>query len=80
MKKIQITIHFTTLVDVKNIKSGDTIEISDETTMSGLLSILGIIERHQKYIVIMRNGEKSNLSAKLKNNDEIKLFLPVGGG
>jgi len=48
--------------------------------LSALLSILGIIDIHKKYIIAMINGGKETLFYVLKNEDEVKLFLPVGGG
>jgi molybdopterin converting factor small subunit len=80
METISVIINFTRLVDIKKVASGDTINIPEGTDISGLLSILGIIEQHKKYIIVMISGRKENLSYKLKNGDEVNLFLPVGGG
>ena len=80
MGKLSVTIRFTGLVDVKKVVSGDSIEIPEGTDLSKLLSILGIIEQHKKYIIVMVRGRKENLDYKLKNNDDVNLFLPVGGG
>jgi len=80
MKKISVTIRFTGLVDVKKIASGESMNVPEGTDISKLLSILGIIEQHKKYIIVMIRGSKENLLYKLKNNDEVNLFLPVGGG
>ncbi len=80
MKKISVTIHFTGLVDVKNVASGSSIDIQEGSSLSELLSILGIMEQHKRYIIAMINGKKETLCYALKNKDEVKLFLPVGGG
>lgn len=80
MNSISVTIHFTGLVDVKNVTSGSSIDIPEGTNLSALLSILGIIDIHKKYIIAMINGGKETLFYVLKNEDEVKLFLPVGGG
>jgi len=80
MEKINVTVNFTGLVDIKNIKSGDTVNLPEGTDVSKLLSMLGIIEQHKKYIIVMINGVKETLFRKVNNNDEINLFLPVGGG
>lgn len=80
MKNISVTVHFTGLVDVRNIASGSSVLIPEETSLSELLSILGIIEQHKRYIISMINGKKETLFYVLKDNDEVKLFLPVGGG
>lgn len=80
MNSISVSIHFTGLVDVKNVASGSSIDIPEGSDLSALLSILGIIETHKKYITAMINGKKETLVYALKNKDEVKLFLPVGGG
>lgn len=80
MNNINVTILFTGLVDVKNVISGSSISIPEGSNLSELLSILGIIEQHKRYIIAMVNGEKETLFYVLKDNDEVKLFLPVGGG
>jgi len=77
---MNITVNFTGLVDIKNIKSGDTLKLPEGTDVSKLLSMLGIMEQHKKYIIVMINGVKETLFRKVNNNDEINLFLPVGGG
>ncbi len=80
MENISITVNFTGLVDVKKIASGDKVNIPAGADISKLLSILGIIEQHKKYIIVMINGKKEELFYKLKDSDEVNLFLPVGGG
>jgi len=80
MEKINIIVSFNGALDIKNISSGETLNISKDTTISELLSFLGIIEQHKKYIIITVNNEKASPSYKLKNNDIVKLFLPIGGG
>ena len=80
MKNISVTVHFTGLVDVRNVTSGSSVPIPEGTSLSELLSILGIIEQHKRYIISMINGKKETLFYVLKNNDVVELFLPVGGG
>ena len=80
MEDIKITVHFTGLVDVKNIVSGSVISIPAGSNLSALLSVLGIREQHKRYIIAMINGKKETMFYSLKEKDEVKLFLPVGGG
>ena len=80
MEDIKITVHFTWLVDVKNIVSGSVISIPAGSNLSALLSVLGIREQHKRYIIAMINGKKETMFYSLKEKDEVKLFLPVGGG
>jgi molybdopterin converting factor small subunit len=80
MKNITVTVNFTGHVDIKNITSGSSMNIQEGTTISELLSMLGIIEGHKKYIIVTVGGRKETLFYVLRDSDEIKLFLPVGGG
>lgn len=80
MEDIKITVHFTWLVDVKNIVSRSVISIPAGSNLSALLSVLGIREQHKRYIIAMINGKKETMFYSLKEKDEVKLFLPVGGG
>ena len=80
MKNITVIVNFTGLVDIKNITSGSSVNIQEGTTVSEFLSILGIIERHKKYIIVTVGGRTETLFYVLQNSDEVKLFLPVGGG
>ncbi|HRY29138.1 MAG TPA: MoaD/ThiS family protein [Elusimicrobiota bacterium] len=80
MDKIKVTVHFTGVVDVKKIASGESVSLPAGADVSALLSELEIAERHKKYVVVHVGGRKQGLSHKLKDNDEVKLFLPIGGG
>jgi len=77
---INVKVLFTGLVAVKGISSGNTVEIPINSTVSSLLSKLGIKEEHKKYIIILVNEEKAQLSKILNDNDVLSLFLAVGGG
>lgn len=80
MSEISVQLHFTGLIDIKNLLSGDYVNINEGSTLSDLLSRIGIRQEHKKYIIAMVNEKKEFLHYVLKNNDQIKLFLPVGGG
>lgn len=80
MAKMTVTVHFTGLVNIKKIASGDAVPLPEGTDVAQLLSNLGIIEQHKKYIIVTINGEKQNLSTPLKNNDVVKFNLLLGGG
>ncbi len=54
------------------------LEISEETTVEKLMADLGIPSEFVKLIFI--NGKTQNSKYRLKNNDRVGLFPPVGGG
>jgi len=56
------------------------IELPENSTLNSLLSKLNYSEDHINYIIPIINGRKSNLRVILKNDDEVTLTLPVGGG
>ncbi len=80
MNEIRVQLHFTGLIDIKNFLSGDYITLKEGSTLSDLFSQLGIRQEHKRYIISMVNEKKEFLHYVVKNNDQIKLFLPVGGG
>jgi len=45
-----------------------------------LLKEYGFKEEHIKYLVFLANEKEVKLDYKLKNNDNIKVLLPMGGG
>ena len=80
MNEIRVQLHFTGLIDIKNLVSGDYLILKEGSNLSDLLSQIGIRQEHKKYIIVMVNEQKEFLHYIVKNNDQVKLFLPVGGG
>lgn len=80
VNEIKVQIYFTGLIDIKNLASGDYITLKENSSLSDLFSQIGIRQEHKKYIIAMINEKKEFLHYIIKNNDQIKLFLPVGGG
>jgi len=80
MKKINVKLSFTGVIDIKNIKSDSVMELNECTNISSLLSILKIRKEHQKYIISIINEDKKRLDYILKDGDHISLYLPIGGG
>ncbi|HBM14929.1 MAG TPA: hypothetical protein DD381_01045 [Lentisphaeria bacterium] len=80
MSEIRVRLHFTGLIDINDLTSGDFINLPESSTLSNLFSKIGIREEHKKYIIAMINEKKEFMHYVLKDNDEVKLFLPVGGG
>jgi hypothetical protein len=46
----------------------------------GLLELLGIPPNQQRYLIVYANGRKQSLSYTLRQDDDLQLFLPIGGG
>ena len=59
-------------------KDSECLEIPEETTIEKLISDLGIPGDLVKLIFI--NGKRQDRKYRLKNNDRVGLFPPVGGG
>jgi len=78
--KINIKLSYTGVIDIKNVSSNSFIQLNMGTTIGDALSILGIRKEHKKYIISMVNDEKQKPSYILRNNDDLSLFLPIGGG
>ena len=65
---------------IDNVKSGSIMDIPEGTNIEALLKSCNVKEEHIKYILVYVNGEKRGMSHGLRHNDELKLYLPVGGG
>ena len=79
MSDIKVQIHLMGPVDV-NIANGDFVAVKAGSNLSDLLTQVGIRAEHKKFVIATVNDKKETLYYMLKNNDEIKLLLPVGGG
>ena len=77
---IKIQFDFVGTLKFEGYKSGQVIEIEDNISISEFLNNLGMSKEKQKYIVAVVNGKDAKLDYKLKNNDKLSLFLPIGGG
>jgi len=80
MDKIKIKLEFTSLLAISPQLNGNIIEVNTNSTVDQLLTELGIKKEHLTYIIPFINKKAVRRSAKLNNNDEIFLFLTVGGG
>jgi sulfur carrier protein ThiS len=67
-------------VDVRNLVSGDSLSVKEGSTLNDLFTIIGIREEHKKFVIAMVNDRKATIYQTLKDNDTLKLMLPVGGG
>ncbi|MEM0123589.1 MAG: MoaD/ThiS family protein [Conexivisphaerales archaeon] len=54
------------------------LDLHEGSTIEDALNILGISERI--YIITVRNGSIAKFNDKLKDNDKLVVFPPIGGG
>ena len=77
---MKIRLHYPALMRIDRVKSGSEVEVHDSATIEELLQSLTLKKEHVRYILVYVNGERKGMSHKLCHNDELKLYLPVGGG
>jgi hypothetical protein len=77
---MKIKIEFTSLLYIRGIKSGDWLDLPDQATARDALNLCKIREEHQRYIIPFINGQEGHIDDPLRDQDTLKLFLPVGGG
>jgi molybdopterin converting factor small subunit len=77
---MKINVKFLGLLKLEGIKSGSDIEISDGTTVSEFMNRYVAKKEHHRFIIVMTNEKKVDLSYELKQNDAVSLFLPFGAG
>ena len=72
---------FTRLADyVPGIESGEpfSVEVKNEATLADLINQLKLPIKEAKVLFV--NGLVKSLDYLLKNNDEVGIFPPIGGG
>ena len=77
---MKIRLYYPALMRIDTVKSGSAFEVQDNATIEELLQSLALSKEHRRYVLVYVNGERKSLSHKLCHNDELKLYLPVGGG
>jgi len=77
---MKISLIFTGHFAFEDVKSGDTIALEPGTTVSQFLTAKGIRNAHQRFVIPIINGEEKSLKHIIEEGDEVRLFLPVGGG
>lgn len=77
---MNIIMYYPAAMRIDNVKSGSIMDIPEGTNIEALLKSCNVKEEHIKYILVYVNGEKRGMSHRLRHNDELKLYLPVGGG
>lgn len=78
--KIRLKLYATLRKYLPNSKLGEeiTIELSPSSTVEDVIEKLGMDEEQAKIILV--NGNHKDLGYKLKDNDLLVIFPPVGGG
>lgn len=77
---MNIIIHYPAAMRIDSVKSGSSMDIPQGTNIEALLKSCNVKKEHIKYILAYVNSEKRGVSHILRHNDELKLYLPIGGG
>ncbi len=77
---IKIKLEIWGLLHIDAVDDKSTLLLDKGTTISGLLKSLKVSKVHQSFISAFVNNEEKKQLTVLKDNDIVKLFLPIGGG
>ena len=77
---MKIRIEYTAHLYLKGVKNNSWIEIDKPMSVSQFLINHNINLQQQKFIIPTVNMKQEKLSYILQENDELFLYLPVGGG
>jgi molybdopterin converting factor small subunit len=80
MGDIRVKVLYPAIMQVEATGSGSFVSVPEGTTVKELLTHFRVKEEHHRYIIAVVDGEKRGLSYTLRNQDELRLLLPVGGG
>ena len=79
-RPVSITLRCSPILKLNDIAQKERVEVPAGTTAGELLHRLGIRSDHQRYILVYANGRKQGLGYVLQAEDQMQLFLPIGGG
>ncbi len=79
-KSVSITLKHSPILKLKNFAEKGRVEVPEGTTVEALLELIGIHSNHHRYLLVYANGRKRGLDYGLQQDDEVQLFLPIGGG
>ncbi len=77
---IKIKLEISGLLHIEAVDNKSIILLDKGTTISGLLKSLKVSKVHQSFISVFVNNEEKKRLTVLKDNDVVKLLLPIGGG
>ena len=67
-------------MQIDTVKSGSTMEVHERASIKEVLKSCNVKEEHFRYILAFVNGERRGMFHTLRPDDELKLYLPIGGG
>ena len=77
---MKVRLHYPAQMGIEGLKSGGAVELHDNVTIEELLQSLNLKKEQLRYVLVYVNGERKGTNHMLSHNDELKLYLPVGGG
>lgn len=77
---MKVTLNYAAVLKLEKVNSGSTVDLSEGTTVSQLLSDCSIKEEHKRYILVFVDEKKRDLDYVLRDGEELNLYMPIGGG
>jgi hypothetical protein len=77
---MRIKVNYAAVLKLTRIRTGETVDLPEGTTVSQLLSDSSVKEEHKKFIQVFVDEKKRDIHHILKDGEVLSLYLPVGGG
>ncbi len=77
---MKVTLNYAAVLKLEKVNSGSTVDLSEGTTVSQLLSDCRIKEEHKRYILVFVDEKKRDLNYVLRDGEQLNLYMPIGGG
>jgi molybdopterin converting factor small subunit len=77
---MKVTLNYAAVLKLEKVNSGSTVDLSEGTTVSQLLSDCCIKEEHKRYILVFVDEKKRDLNYVLRDGEQLNLYMPIGGG
>jgi sulfur carrier protein ThiS len=77
---MKVKVNHSAVLKLDGVSSGSYLDVLKGTTVSDLLSKCNVKEQHKRYILIFVNGKRREPSHVLQDDEQLSLYLPIGGG
>lgn len=77
---MKIYLEYVAMLVVHEARSGGTLDLPEEATVTDLLNQLRLSPAHQRVVTAFINERRVRSTARLSDGDRVFLGLPMGGG
>ena len=77
---MNVSVQLTGVLKHSELGRDFSLDVDEGSTAQYILEYLEYPSEHHRFITVFINGQQVDTDTLLSGGDEVKLFLPVGGG